>query len=206
MKMLRYALLACLLVGGCSFNPSAAGPAAMISPVPTPTPGVEQHLKGLWDRLDKGSPPANKPPIAWSPAYSALFPSEWPPTQATIWVRYAYAQGMDMDLRDGVRVAAPWARLEMRGSQATVTIVPLSARLEPTSIQGVEPIDGATRAVLAKANDVSAYCLQLTALPQPNSPPANDMRAFYRTWLKYNGALVKLIKPNHEKFLAWLNE
>lgn len=205
MKMWRYALLACLLVSGFSFNRSAAGPAAMISPVPTPTPGVEQQLKELWDRLDKGSPPANKPPVVWSPAYSALFPSEWPPNQATIWVRYAYAQGMDMDLRDGVRVAAPWARLEMHGS-ATATIVPLSTRLEPTSIQGVSPIDASTRAVLAKANDVSAYCLQLTALPHPNSAPARDMRAFYRTWLKYNGALVKIIQPNHEKFLAWLNE
>jgi hypothetical protein len=113
---------------------------------------------------------------------------------------------MDMDLRDGVRVAAPWAKLELRGSGATATIVPLSASLEPVTVQGVVPIDAATQAVLAKGDEVSAYCLQLTALPQPNSPPATAMRAFYRTWLKYNGALVELIRPNHEKFLTWLNE
>ncbi len=203
MKMWFYALLTGLLVSGCSFGPSS-GPTATVSPVPTA--GVEQQLQGLWDRLDKGSPPTNKLPIAWSPAYSAPFPTEWPPSAATIWVRYAYAQGMDMDLHDAVRVAAPWARLEMRGSQAAVTIIPLSARLEPVSVQGVQPIDAATRAVLAKENDVSAYCLQLTALPEPNSAPAAEMRSFYRTWLKYNGALVNLIRPNHAGFLAWVNE
>ncbi len=203
MGMWRYALLTCLLSSSCSFNPSVGAEATI---VPIPTAGVEQQLQGLWDRLDKGSPPANKPPIAWSPAYSPLFPADWPPTSATIWVRYAYAQGTDMDLHDGVLVAAPWARLEMRGSQASVTIVPFSASLKSMTIQGVAPIDAATQAVLAKGNDVSAYCLQLTALPQPNVPAAADMRAFYRTWLKYNGALGELIRPNHEKFLAWLDE
>ncbi len=203
MKMWCYALLTGLLVSGCSSGPSS-GPMSTVSPVPTA--GVEQQLQRLWDRLDKGSPPSDKLPIVWSPAYSAPFPIEWPPSAATIWVRYAYAQGMDMDLHDAARVAAPWAKLEMRSSQASVTIVPLSGRLEPVSVQGVQPIDAATRAVLAKENDVSAYCLQLTALPEPKSPPAAEMRSFYRTWLKYNGALVELIRPNHEKFLAWLNE
>jgi hypothetical protein len=203
MKMWPYTLLTCLFVSGCSFSPSA-GPAATNSPIPTA--GAEQQLQEVWKRLDQGTPPANKLPISWRPAYSVLFPNEWPPTSATIWVRYAYAQGMDMDLHDGVRVSAPWARLELRGNLDTVTIVPLSNRLEPVTIQGVTPIDAATQAVLAKGDEVSAYCLQLTALPQPNSPPAADMRAFYQTWLKYNGALVKLIQPNHEKFLAWLNE
>jgi hypothetical protein len=201
--MWHFTLLACLLLNSCSFN-SSTGPAAIIGPVPTAE--VEQQLQGLWERLDKGSPPANEPPIAWSPAYSALFPGEWPPTPATTWVRYAYAHGMDVNLHDGVRVATPWARLELHSSPATVTIVPLSTSLEPATIQGVEPIDAATQAVLAKGDEVSAYCPQLTTLPQPNSPATAEMRAFYQTWLKYNGALVKLIQPNHEEFLAWLNE
>ncbi len=203
MRIWPYTLLVCLLVGSCSFNPST-GPAAAVSPVPTAA--VEQQLKELWDRLDQGTPPANKLPISWSPAYSALFPTEWPPTPTTVWVRYAYAQGRDMDLSDGVRVAAPWAKLELRGGSSTVNIIPLKASLEPDTTQGVSPVDAATQAVLAKGDEVSAYCLQLTDLPQPNSQPAADMRTFYQTWLKYNGALVELIKPNHEKFLAWLNQ
>ena len=203
MNIWRYTLLICLFVSGCNFNPSTS-PKATISPVPTAE--VEQQVQELWNRLDKGSPPTNKPPIAWNPAYSILFPDEWPPTPATIWVRYVYAQGIDMDLLDGVRVAAPWAKLELRGNPATITIIPISASLEPVTIQGVEPIDAATQAVLAKGDEVSTYCLQLTAMPQSNSPSVADMRAFYQTWLKYNGALVELIRPNHEEFLAWLNE
>lgn len=202
MKMWSYTLLACLAVSSCNFNPSVR-PAAI---TPVSTAMVEQQLQELWDRLDQGSAPTNKPSIVWSVAYSALFPLEWPPTPATIWIRYAYAQGMDLDLHDGVRVAAPWARLELRGSADEVTIVPLSVKLKPVTIQGVQPIDAATQDVLAKGAEVSAYCLQLTALPQPDSPQNVDMRAFYRTWLRYNGALVELIRPNHEKFLIWLNK
>lgn len=203
MKMWRYVLLACLIMTSCTSNAST-GPAATVSPMPTAQ--VEQQLQGLWDKLDRGPAPADQLPIAWSPAYSVLFPTEWPPTPATVWVRYAYAQGMDLNLHDGVRVATPWARLELRGGQNTVTLTPLGAKLEPVSVQGVTPLDEAAQAVLVKGDEVSAYCLQLTALPPSNNPQTNAMRAFYQTWLQYNGALVELIRPNHEKFLAWVNE
>ncbi|MBI5030661.1 MAG: hypothetical protein HZB51_09045 [Chloroflexi bacterium] len=219
MNMWHYSLLACLLLSSCSSN-SPTKPTTTIRPFPTagktteptakinpvPTAGVEQQLQELWNRLDKGTPPANKLPISWKPAYSVLFPGEWPPSATTTWVRYAYAQGMDMDLRDGVRVAAPWAKLEFRGNSDNVTIVPLSAKLEPVTIQGVQPIDAATQAILAKGDAVSTFSLQLTALPQPKNPQLVEMRTFYRTWLKYNGAFVNLIRSNHSKFLEWLND
>jgi hypothetical protein len=203
MKLWYYTLLACLLLSGCSFNASAT-PAATISPVPTVK--VEQQIQALWAQLDQGSAPANKPSLTWRPAYSVLFPNEWPPTPSTTWVRYAYAQGLDLELHDAVRVSAPWAKLELRGNSDTVTIVPLTPKLEPVTTQGVQPIDEATQAALAQEAAVSTYCRQLTALPQPNSPQSTDMRAFYRTWLKYNGALVDLIRSNHAGFLAWVNE
>jgi hypothetical protein len=179
--------------------------AATISPVPTTD--VDQHLQTLWKQLDQGTPPANKMPIYWQQADSVLFPSEWPPTANTIWVRYLYAQGVDMEnLADAVRISPPWARVELRGNATTVTIVPLNTRLEPVTTQGMQPIDEATQAVLAKEDAVSVYCLALTALPQSKNPEVSEMRAFYQTWLKYNGALVDLIRSNHEKFLNWINE
>src|SRR5512143_54449 len=96
MKLWRYILLACLLLSGCSFNPSAS-PATTSNQVPTakagnataatigpvPTAEADQQLQALWKQLDQGAPPANKPPISWKQAYSILFPSEWPPTQTT---------------------------------------------------------------------------------------------------------------------------
>jgi hypothetical protein len=204
MKIWFFSLPICLLVIACGFNPFARSAGAAISPVPTTE--VAKQFQGLWARLDKGVPPANKLPISWNPSYSVLFPSEWPPTPTTTWVRYAYAQGMDMDLHDGVRVTGPWARLELHGSQSTASIVPLSGTLEAVTIQGVQPIDSATQAVLAGGDDVSAYCLRLTALPQANNPSTDDMRIYYHTWFKYNGAFVDLIRKDHEKFLAWVNE
>lgn len=201
--MWRYVLVVCLLVSGCIFDHAAVTSPAVGQ---SPTPNIDQQLQVLWDHLDKGSSTANKRSLVWSPAYSPLFPAEWPPTSNTAWVRYAYAQAVDMDLRDAVRIAAPWAKVEMRGNPGTAAIVSLRDRLEPMTTQGVQPIGSATQAILAKMSDVSAYCLQLTALPNPNSQPATEMRAFYRTWLKYNGAFVSLIQPNHQKFLAWLNE
>jgi hypothetical protein len=203
MKIWQYPLIVCLFVSGCSFNPFDR-PAAATGPVPTAE--VEQQLQGLWNRLDKGSPPANKLPVAWSPTYSVLFPSEWPPTPNMIWIRYAYAQGIDMELVDGMRVAAPWARLEQRGSLDTVTIIPLSTHLEPMTVQGSGPIDARTQGVLTRGGVISAACLKLTALPQPNDPATLEMRAYYRTWMQYNGGLVAFIRKNHEKFLAWVNE
>lgn len=67
-------------------------------------------------------------------------------------------------------------------------------------------MDEATQAALAKETVVSVYCLQLTALPQSNSPQSAETRTFYRTWLEYNGALVDLIRPKHAGFLGWINE
>ncbi len=218
MKLWRYILLACLLVSGCSSNLSAS-PTATSSQAPTaqigtttairavPTAEVEQQIKTLWKQLDKGTPPAGKMPISWQQADSVLFPSEWPPTANTIWMRYLYGQGMDMEnLRDAVRISAPWARVELRGNSNTITIVPLNTKLEPVDTQGVQPIDAATQAVLAKEDAVSAYCLSLTALPPANDSHLAEMRTFYRTWLKYNGAVVDLIRSNHATFLAWVNE
>lgn len=154
MKTWSFTFLVCLLASSCSFNASA-GPAAA-SPVPTAK--VEEQLQGLWDKLDQGTPPANKLPTSWSPAYSVLFPTEWPPTPNTLWIRYAYAQGMDVNLHDGVYVSAPWARVELRGNSTIASIVPLSTRLEPVTTQGVVPIDAETQAMLAKEAEVSASC------------------------------------------------
>ncbi|MFN8456844.1 MAG: hypothetical protein U0401_19630 [Anaerolineae bacterium] len=47
-------------------------------------------------------------------------------------------------------MAAPWAKLELRGSSPTVSIIPLSSNLEPVTTPGVVPLDTATQAVLAK--------------------------------------------------------
>ena len=199
-----------------SDNPVSSSPTATITsasvpsvqPTTAPNNSVsaadwELQLQSLWDKLDKG---ASKPTLSWKLSYSVAFPNDWSPTSNTIWTRYAYAQGMDLDLRDAVRIASPWAKLELRGNSATVNIASLSTKLDAVTVQGVSPIDATTRAILAKEKSVTDYALQLTSLPLKTDAQATEMRTFYKTWLKYNGALVDLIKSKHIAFLNWVNE
>jgi hypothetical protein len=138
------------------------------------------------------------------PAYSPLFPTEWPPTPTTQWLRYAYAQGQDVSLADGVHVAKPWAQVEMSGDSATAVIIPLSIKLEPFAIQGVSPLEAESLAVLKQEDQVSTYALSLKDLPEPITDEITAMRAFYQTWLNYNGTIASEIKPNHTAFFEWL--
>lgn len=216
MKMWPFVLLSALLLSGCTgVTPAAPSPTNTPAPsasspsiTPTATPNLvsaadmDQRIKTMWDRLDKTDLLTNKSLVVWKSAYSIWFPSDWSPTPNTTWVRYVYAQGMDLDLRDAVRVAQPWARLESRAN--VTTLVPLSTKLENTTVQGVSPLDATSQAVLAQENRIADDCLKLTALP--TGTQATEIKTFYRTWLKYNGAFATLIRAKHEKFLAWVNE
>jgi hypothetical protein len=175
----------------------------MPTPSSVPLEEAPQHLNALWAQLDQGSG------ITWSAIYSPLFPSEWPPTPKTIWTRYAFAYGREFPnptLADAERVSRPWARLELHPSPTghTATIVPLQSKLEAWEIQGVQPLDQEAFETLKKEALVSDYCLRLTTLPDPDASETAAMRAFYRTWLKYNGAIASEISPHHTNFIAWL--
>jgi hypothetical protein len=208
MKWLKiYAIwLACLGLAACSFNPFAALKSpSMPNPMTVPLSQLTSQLESLWGQLDQSEPSSSDSgPILWQPAYSPLFPTEWPPTPTTQWRRYAYAQGQDMSLADGVHVAKPWAQVEMSGDRATALITPLSAQLDPFAIQGVAPLEAETLAVLKQEDQVSTYALRLKNLPDPNTSEITAMRAFYQTWLNYNGTIAGEIKPNHTAFFKWL--
>jgi hypothetical protein len=176
----------------------------MPTPANVPLTELSSRLETLWNTLDQDEAPTDNLPIIWQPAYSPLFPTEWPPTPTTAWVRYAYAHGQDIALADGVRVAKPWARAELRDGSSTAALVPLSPKLEPFEVQGVSPIDAETLALFDKAEQVSAYCLTLQTLPDLNTGEAATMRTFYQVWLNYNGVIAGIIKPSHAAFFEWI--
>ena len=143
--------------------------------------------------------------VRWTPVYSPLLPTEWPPTPTTAWVRYGYAHGFDRRLADAVRVAQPWARVEIRDGGAFPVIVPLRTEIEGTDIQGVQPVaDAAQREALERADEVLKYCLGLRSQPDPNARDTRDMRAFYRAWLAANGAIARVIAPRHADLVIWV--
>lgn len=192
---------------GCSFNPFAASESVLMPP-PTSVPLTElpMHLETMWDQLDQGQAPKDSLPILWQPAYSPLFPTAWPPAPNTVWVRYAYAQGQDVSIADGVRIARPWARIEFRGDNSASVIIPLTHKVEPFEVQGVSPLDAETQALLQKSEQISTYCLGLKEAPSPDAPNTVTMRRFYQSWLKYNGAIAAAIKLDHPAFFEWVNQ
>jgi hypothetical protein len=202
---IAWAWLACLGLAACSLNPLIVSESASIqAPIDVPINELTPRLEAMWDTLDQGEAPPDILPVLWRAAYSPLFPTEWPPTPSTVWVRYAYAYGQDVNLADGARVARPWARAELRGGSSTAAIVPLSPKLEPFEIQGVSPLDAETSALFDKGEQVSTYCLGLQALPNLNTSEAATMRTFYQAWLNYHGAIASVIKPSHAVFFEWI--
>lgn len=160
---------------------------------------VQEHLDASWKALDRGTK------VLWVPVNSPFFPAEWPPTKTTLWTQYVYAQGIEPGgLVDAVRVSAAWARIERRSGEDAVKVVELLTKLEIAGTQGVTPLSTEAVAVLAKRDAVTAYALKLTAAPVEGDPATADLRAFYREWLRTNGAFAALVKKSHEAFFAWL--
>jgi hypothetical protein len=172
-------------------------PASSVSPEEAPN-----RLDALWRQLDQGGE------IMWNPAYSPLFPSEWPPTPGTVWTRYAFAYGRDFNLIDAQQVSRFWARVEFHPTPTghTASVVPMQGKLEAWEVQGVQPLEATESGVLGKEALVSAYCLRLTSLPAPQSNETTGMRDFYRAWLKYNGAIAREITPRYPDFVNWVGQ
>ena len=149
--------------------------------------------------------PPSRPHIFWHDIESPLFPNEWPPSSATVWVRYTFAYGSDPSmLADGMYVSRPLTRTEVNRHGQVVTETHLNNPLESIDTQGVVPLSSQQQVTLAKRAQVERYLLQLVALPAANRQTA-DLREFYRLWFQFNGAFVKQIRPDHAVFLDWIN-
>ncbi len=140
----------------------------------------------------------------WKKTESPLFPANWPPTAGTTWVRYTFAYGSNpATLMDGAYVTYPLSKTEWKGGITTTT--DLSNDMTQAAVQGIIPLDSKTSKILENEKQVSAYCLNLTELPDPNMPATKEMLAYYHAWFKYNGAFLGLIRDNHADFIDWVN-
>ena len=147
--------------------------------------------------------PTPQPPIFWRTTPSPVFPSEWPPTAETVWTRYTFAYGSSPSgLADGMYVTRPLTRTEIQHDGSAGQSTTLNTDLESVGIQGVSPLDAASRATLDKGSQIQAQCLQLTALP--DEAAAAELREFYRMWIKLNGAFAKQIRAEHADFFDWI--
>jgi hypothetical protein len=139
----------------------------------------------------------------WRKTESPLFPTNWPPTSDTVWVRYTFAYGSNpTKLIDGTYVTYPLSKTEWKGGISTTTV--LSNDMTQAAVQGVLPLDDQTRIIFENEKQVSAYCLNMTESPNPNMPETKEILAYYHAWFKYNDAFLGLIRKNHADFINWV--
>ncbi|MDD2921205.1 MAG: hypothetical protein PHQ36_02870 [Anaerolineales bacterium] len=139
----------------------------------------------------------------WTQTESPLFPATWPPTSETVWVRYAFAYGRNPTLLiDGSYVTAPLSKTERRAGGASTTV--LTREMTQAAVQGALPLDDATLSIFEKAEQVSDYCLKLTAMPDLKQNETQDLLAYYNAWFRYNGAFLDLIRDAHADFIDWV--
>ena len=148
------------------------------------------------------SPPSGMPTM-WTTTQSPVFPSEWPPTANTQWVRYTFAYGTNpTTLMDGAYVTRPLTRTVVQRDGTDGEATTLSTVLEDAGIQGVRPLDAASSAALGKGAQVQTQLLSLQAAP--DQAAAVELRTYYRVWVNLNGVIAKSIRPNHAAFFQWI--
>ena len=142
-------------------------------------------------------------PTMWSTTQSPLFPTEWPPTTSTMWVRYTFAYGTNpTTLMDGAYVTRPLTRTIIQRDGTDGAATTLSTVMEEAGTQGVKPLDAASSTTLGKGAQVQAQLLRLQATPDETE--AAEVREYYRVWISLNGVFAKFIRPDHAAFFDWI--
>ncbi len=148
-------------------------------------------------------PSPSGPQAMWTMMQSPLFPSEWPPTTLTTWVRYTFAYGRNpTKLMDGVYVTQPLSRTIVQRDGTDGEATTLRTAFEEAGIQGVKPLDAASSTALGKEPQVQAQLLQLQVTP--DEAVAAEVRGYYRVWVGLNGVFAKFIRPSHAAFFEWI--
>jgi hypothetical protein len=167
---------------------------------------ARQQLDQIWETLQKPVATTNDVPvILWDKALTPPLPLSWPPAPGIDWMQYAYAYGRDFRLADGVRVGQPWATITLH-ADGSATLTRLTQALEEGGVQGMVPVGQEQRDALQMGEAAQATAPALTALPDPSSPQTREVKAYYAAWLRFNGAIARLIRVHHAPFFTWVEQ
>jgi hypothetical protein len=163
-------------------------------------------LDAGWSELSvPASPPGERPGVSWSWRLSPPFPSEWPPREESRIVYYAFAEGFDLSVMDGVRVGAPWLRLEVPVSgHAPPVLIPMRGSVEELGIQGVRPLSAAEVAESGGSESIGTLLGSLMARPGEPGDARVRLSACYGFWTRNNGVIAQAIAPLYRDFFDWL--
>jgi hypothetical protein len=167
---------------------------------------LKPALDTAWAKIGRPTAGPHEPPgVCWSWRLSPPFPSEWPLGQESRLVFYAYAEGFDINVMDGVRVAAPWALVEAPVSGGAMLVVtPLADSIRELGIQGVRPLRAdEVGSCTAGTSDEEVFAT-VQASPEESEKARPGLSARYAFWSKYNGVIAEWIRSRNEAFFAWL--
>lgn len=155
--------------------------------------------------LTAATQPAIIEDIMWYETQSPLLPTTWPPSSDTVWVRYTFAYGSNpAHLMDGNYVSNPLSKTEWKAGIESTTV--LSEEKTQAATQGVVPLDEQAQKILQNEGRISEFALKLTEMPNAQAPEIKEFLAYYRTWFKYNGAFLGLIRSTHGAFIEWVTQ
>jgi hypothetical protein len=162
-------------------------------------------LERLWRKVE-AELPGREPPFLWRTTRTPALPLEWPPDGDTVWVRYEAAYGFDpTTISDGVRVAAPFARLVLDREGRIAEVEALPGRPRELGVQGVVPMKRPSGAIDGEWEQaVIARAAALDRLPEEGSRAAGELRAFVGSWVYRNGVLAGAVRGDHRAFLDWV--
>jgi len=147
---------------------------------------------------------SDSPGRSWTPAVTPPFPTRWPPERDHLVVRYLYATCFDPQVMDGVRVGAPWGRLECSGGdRRRPRFVRMAGSIREIGIQGVRPVTKEEMAIYEKSGIAESGLRALVGMPYESDPGTPPLRNYYRAWCGHNGVIVSEIASLHEPFFRW---
>lgn len=174
--------------------PIFAGSAEMVQPNE-----VDAKVEAAWKMMRL------PPNSTWSMAQTPPMPSEWPPTQNTIWTTHLYAIGVVVPVKAGApeQVSRPWGSIDVRAIAQSYTLSVARDAIVANAQQGVRPLTPQEQGILNSRQVVTDFARKLTALPSDDRNEAKTMRAFYRAWFDINGAILPYVAPP-DGFRKWV--
>ena len=150
-----------------------------------------EELKALvdaeWKRFPRPAVDPKRGPF-WSPRTTPPFPAAWPHDGRLDF--YAFADGFQPGLMDGVRIAAPWLRV--RAGAPSV----ISQGLVDIGVQGVRPVKASELETLKRGPSL------------PDALQRGDLAAlkeYYSAWAGFNGVVAGEIRKLCPEFFRALS-
>jgi hypothetical protein len=142
--------------------------------------------------------------ITWNYYITEPFPSVWPATKDLYLIFYAYAEGFGVtsNIRDGVIVSAPWAKIDFNYiKQKVISKTILLKRIIPIGSQEIQAMEGKEIGAFEHAISLENFLLQ-----KEEERSIKHLKDYYCLWIKHHKILFDKIMPLHKEFTSWLHK